>query len=156
MDRNFWRDLYPISDTRKRLSRSSFLWIYLPIGAGALLAIVIAAAVLTSRPEDGYSQGAQLATVAMAFILLAAGFASWLVILLLIWELNDLLDVLPALAGRMRLRFVIGARSWKRRISGVKRIAAGVFRFFSPKKSGGPYPWEQRHQKSRRGGDGNG
>jgi hypothetical protein len=152
MDRNFWRDLYPISETKRRFSRSSFLWIYLPIGASALIAVGIAVAVLGTVRGDEISQQAQLATIAMAAVLLAAGFFSWLFLLGSIWGLNDLLGVLPVFTSRMRLRFVIGARSWKRRISGIKRAAAAVSRFLYPEKRDGLSPLEKRMRTSRRGG----
>ncbi|MGB7539490.1 MAG: hypothetical protein WBM17_13205 [Anaerolineales bacterium] len=132
MGRNFWRDLYPMSETRKRLSRSSWVWIYLPIAAGVLIAAGLAITILVSAPGDGFMQGGQLATIILAGGMLIAGFLSWLAILACLWGLGDLARVLPALTTRMRLRFVAGARSWRRAIYAVKRTAAAVMRFFSP------------------------
>jgi hypothetical protein len=132
MDRNFWRDLYPMSETRKRLSRSSWVWIYLPIGASVLIATGLAIIILGSAPGDGYMQGGQLAAIILAGGMLIAGFLSWLAILVCLWGLGDLVQVLPVLTTRMRLRFVAGARSWRRAIYAVKRSAAAVMRFFSP------------------------
>jgi F0F1-type ATP synthase membrane subunit c/vacuolar-type H+-ATPase subunit K len=136
MDRNFWRDLYPISETKRRFAHYSYLWIYLPIGAAAVIAVGIAAAVLGSVTGEGIAHDAQLATVAMAGALLAAGFLAWLVILALLWGVGDVLRILPALSGRVRLRFVTRARSLKRTFIGVKRTAAAVARFFSIHQTG--------------------
>ena len=156
MDKNFWRDLYPTSETRRRFARTSWRWIYLPIAASALVAVGIAAAVLVSTPGGGFPQSGQLATIVLAGMLLAAGFFAWLVILACLWGLNDVLEILPVFTSRARLRVVIGARAWKRRISGIKRIAAAVFRFFSPGKRSGPFPWEKMKRTGRRGGHSNG
>jgi hypothetical protein len=142
MDRNFWSDLFPISETRRRLSQSAFRRIYLPIGAFALIAVVLAAAVLGSDPGDGFSHAAQLATAVMAMTLLAAGFVAWLCILAAVWGLNDALEILPAITSRTRLRFVIVVRSWRRRILGVRRIAASAFRILSPAGKTGAAPRE--------------
>jgi hypothetical protein len=152
MNRNFWRDLYPMSETRRRLSRASFLWIYLPIAASALLAVGIAIAVLGFKPGDGIEDWSQLATIVLAAALLVTGFVSWLVILASIWGLRDLLDILPDFTSRMRLRFVVGARSWKRGLNTVKRSSAAVSRFFSPDKRDQSW-WEGQLRKSRRRGD---
>jgi hypothetical protein len=143
MDRNFWHDLYPTSETRKRFSRSSALWIYLPIAAGALIAGVAAVAVLVFVPRDSsaaWAQWAQLATIILAAALLVTGFISWLVILASIWGLRDLLRALPDFTSRMRLRFIFGARSWKRGLNTVKRSAAAVSRVLSPD----PHPGRPR------------
>ncbi len=152
MDRNFWRDLFPMSETRRRLSRSSFLWIYLPILASALIAVGIAVAVLGFAPGDGFAQGAELATIILAAALLVTGFVSWLVILASIWGLRDLLAILPDFTSRMRLRFVIGAKSWKRGANAVKRSAVAVSRFFSVEKRSGSR-WEEQLRSNRRRGD---
>jgi hypothetical protein len=141
MDRNFWRDLYPMSETRKRLSRSSWVWIYLPIGASVLIAAGLAITILGSTPGDGLVQGGQLATIILAGGMLAAGFLSWLVLLACLWGLGDVMQALPALTARMRLRFVTGARSSRRTIHAVKRTAAAVSRFFSSDQSKGLYRW---------------
>ncbi len=137
MDRNFWRDLYPVSETRRRFARRSLLWIYLPVGAAVLLAVAAAAALLVSGAANGSEHDAQMATVVLAAGLLAAGFVSWLAILISLWGIGDALDVLPALGGRVRLRFVSGARMWKRGILSVKRTVAAAARFFSPAKTAG-------------------
>jgi len=120
-----------MSETRRRLSRSSWIWIYLPIAASILLAAGLAVLILGSVPEDGFSLGGQLATIILAGGMLAAGFLSWLAILACLWGLGDVLRGLPALTTRMRLRFVTGARSWKRTIHTVKRAGASVLGFFS-------------------------
>jgi hypothetical protein len=151
--RNFWRDLYPLSETRRRFSRSSYLWIYLPIAASALVAVGAAIALLGFVPGNGFELGGQLAAIILAAVLLAAGFLSWLVILAFLWGLNDLLEILPALTSRMRLRFVIGARSWKRGFTTVKRTSAAISRFFSPKESDGKSLWKIPMQRSRRRGE---
>jgi hypothetical protein len=156
VERNFWRDLYPVSETRRRLRRASWLWIYLPIAASALVAAGIALALFGSQPGDGLEQSAQLATIILAGLLLAAGFVSWLILLASISGLADLLEKLPFYSSRMRLRFVIGARSWKRSVTGIKRTAAAIARFFSPSKGEGLNEWEKRLQESRRRGDRNG
>jgi hypothetical protein len=135
MDRNFWRDLYPISETRRRFARYSFRRIYLPVGAGVLVAAGIAAAVLAAAPGEDFSQTAQLATIAMAFALLGAGFVAWLFILGSLWGLNGILEILPVVSARMRLRFIIGARSYRKTINAIKHIAAAVFRALSPRKA---------------------
>jgi len=152
MDRKFWRDLYPMSETRRRFSSSSVLWIYLPIAASALIAIGIAIAVLGTPPGDGFAHTAELATIVLAAVLLVAGFLSWLALLASIWGLGDLLEVLPVFSSRMRLRFVVGARSWKRAFTGIKRTAAGISRFFSAGKEDEMSEWEKRLRRTRRGG----
>ena len=149
MDRNFWRDLYPMSETRRRLSRSSWVWIYLPIAAAVIVAAGLAILILGSAPGDGFLQGGQLATIILAGGMLVAGFLSWLVLLACLWGLGDLLQTLPAFTSRMRLRFVTGARSVRRTIYTVKRTAAAVMRFFSPDKGQGFF---RRPSATRRGG----
>jgi hypothetical protein len=138
MNKDFWRDLYPMSETRRRFSRSSRLWIYLPVAAAVLLAAAAAVALLVSVPVSGPAHEGQLATIVLAAGFLAAGFVSWLAILACVWGLGDLLDVLPALTSRMRLRFVVGARSWRRGIYAFKRTTAAVARFFSPQRRQAP------------------
>jgi F0F1-type ATP synthase membrane subunit c/vacuolar-type H+-ATPase subunit K len=155
MDRNFWRDLYPVSETRRRFAHSSYLWIYLPVAAAGLITAGIAAAVLGSVTGEGIARDAQLATVAMAMALLAAGFIAWLVILALLWGLGDILGVLPVISGRVRLRFVTRARSLRRTIYGVKRTAAAVYRFFSFGRENESV-WERRLPPSPRKGSGDG
>lgn len=150
MDRNFWRDLYPMSETRRRLSRSSWIWIYLPIAASILLAAGLAVLILGSAQEDGFSLGGQLATIILAGGMLAAGFLSWLAILACLWGVGDVIRVLPALTTRMRLRFVTGAQAVKRIIHAVKRITAFVSRFFSPDKTEGLNRWPPSPQRSGR------
>jgi hypothetical protein len=149
MDRKFWRDLYPISETRRRLNRSSFLWIYLPIAATALIAVGIAVAVLGFTPGDGFTQWAQTATIVLAAMLMAAGFVAWLIILASIWGLRDLMGDLPDFTSQMRLRVVIRARSLKRGIITFKRAVAAISRFFSPGKRSGSR-WEEPLRQSRR------
>jgi hypothetical protein len=61
------------------------------------------------------------------------------------------LDALPVFTTRVRLRFVIGARSWTRTINGLKRTVAAVSRFFPPAKQKDPGPWQKRNQADRRG-----
>jgi peptidoglycan biosynthesis protein MviN/MurJ (putative lipid II flippase) len=128
------------------------MWIYLPIAASALVAVGIALAVLGSISGSGpagWEHWAQLATIILAAGLLAAGFASWLILLTSIWGLGDLLKILPDFTSRMRLRFVTGARSWRRGFHAFKRSAAAISRFFSaPPRTGGG--WEGRVQRSRR------
>jgi hypothetical protein len=141
MNRNFWRDLYPVSETRRRLARSSWIWIYLPIAAGFLIAACLAAVLLGSAPGDGYLQNGQLATIILAGGMLAAGFLGWLAILAALWGLGDLMQSLPMLTTRVRVRFVNDARLWKRNIHGVKRTAAAVTRFFSRGKRAGTPRW---------------
>jgi hypothetical protein len=152
MDKNFWRDLYPTSETHKRFARSTLLRIYLPIGAAILFFAGIAVAVLASSPGDGLSQSAQLATTVMAAVLLAAGFLSWLLILVFLWGLYDVLEVLPVITSRVRPRFVIAARSWRKRINGVRRISAAVFRFLSPARNEAAGRPETRWKTFRREG----
>jgi hypothetical protein len=156
VERNFWRDLYPVSEARRRLRRASWLWIYLPIAASALVAAGIALALFGSQPGDGFEQSAQLATIILAGLLLVAGFLSWLILLVSISGLTDLLERLPVYSSRMRLRFVVGARSWKRTVTGIKRAASAVSRFFSPSKGEGLNEWERRLQEGRRRGGRNG
>ena len=71
--------------------------------------------------------------------------AAWgplrLVLLACLWGLGDLMQTLPALTTRMRLRFVTGARSWRRTIYTVKHAAAAVMRFFTPEKGKGFFRW---------------
>ncbi len=137
MKKDFWRDLYPISETRRRLSRSSWVWIYVPIAASVLIAAGLAVAILVSTPGDGVMQGGQLAVILLAGGMLAAGFLAWLAILACLWGLGDVLQALPALTTRIRLRFVTGARFWKRAIHAVKRTVAAVSVFFSPDRGQG-------------------
>jgi hypothetical protein len=141
MNRNFWRDLYPVSETRRRLARSSWIWIYLPIAAAFLAAACLAAVVLGSASGDGYLQNGQLATIILAGGMLAAGFIGWLTILAALWGLGDLLELLPALTTRVRVRFVSGARLLERNIHTAKRTAAAVSRFFSREKRAGAPRW---------------
>ncbi|MBN2084406.1 MAG: hypothetical protein JW748_04215 [Anaerolineales bacterium] len=150
MDRKFWRDLYPMSETRRRFTQSSWAWIYLPIGASILIAAWLAVAILGFAPEDGYMQGGQLATIILAGGMLAAGFFSWLVILVCLWGVGDVMRALPALTTRMRLRFVTGADTVKRMIHTVKRTAASVLRIFSPNKIVGLNRWPPSSQRSGR------
>jgi hypothetical protein len=150
MDRNFWRDLYPMSETRRRLSRSSWGWIYLPIAAAVLVAAGLAIVIFSSAPGDGFLQGGQMATIILAGGMLAAGFLSWLVLLACLWGLGDLMQTFPALTTRMRLRFVTGARSSRRTIYTVKRTAAAVLRFFSPDKGAGFFRWPSAKRGSGR------
>ncbi len=150
MDRNFWRDLYPMSETRRRLSRSSWVWIYLPIAAAVLVAAGLAVLIFGFAPGDGFMQGGQLATIILAGGMLAAGFLSWLAILACLWGLGDLMETLPALTTRMRLRFVTGARSWKRTIYTVKHAAGAVLRFFTPEKSKEFFHWPSAARKGGR------
>jgi hypothetical protein len=130
MKRNFWRDLYPVSETRRRFARSSFWQIYLPIIAAALVAVGIAVAAIGFTRGGDFTESGQLATIILAGGLLAAGFLSWLVLLACLWGLNDVLDVLPVFTGRIRLRMISGSRVWTRNIYGVQRAAEAVFRFF--------------------------
>jgi hypothetical protein len=141
MNRNFWRDLYPVSETRRRLARSSWVWIYLPIAAGFLIAACLAAILLGSGPGDGYLQTGQVATIILAGGMLAVGFLGWLVILAALWALGDLMQLLPMLTTRMRVRFVNDARLLKRNIHTVKHTAAAVSRFFSRNKHAGAARW---------------
>jgi hypothetical protein len=130
MKRDFWRDLYPVSETRRRFARSSFWQIYFPIIAGALVAVGIAVAAIGFTRGGDFTRSGQVATIILAGGLLAAGFLSWLAILACLWGLNDLLDVLPVFTGRIRLRMISGSRVWKRNIYGVQHAAEAVFRFF--------------------------
>src|SRR4030042_3294222 len=123
MDRNFWRDLYPISETRRRLNPPAFLCISLPIAATALIAVGIAIAVLGFTPGDGFANWAQTATIVLAAALMVTGFVSWLAILASIWGLRDLMGHLPDFASQMRLRVVIRARSLERGINTVQHSA---------------------------------
>jgi hypothetical protein len=132
MKKEFWRDLYPISETRRRLSRSSWVWIYTPIAASVFIAVGLAVAILGSTPGDGFMQGGQLAAIILAGGMLAAGFLAWLAILACLWGIGDVLLALPALTTRIRLRFITGARFWKRSIHAVKRTASAVLMYFSP------------------------
>ena len=141
MNRNFWRDLYPVSETRRRLAQSSWVWIYLPIAAGFLIAACLAVVLLGSAPGDGYLQFGQLATIILAGGMLAAGFLGWLAILAALWGLGDLVQSLPMLTTRVRVRFVNNAHMWKRNILAVKRTAAAVSRFFSRKERAGSPRW---------------
>jgi hypothetical protein len=150
MGRNFWRDLYPMSETRRRLSRSSWVWIYLPIAAAVMIAAGLAVLIFSSAPGDGFMEGGQLATIILAGGMLAAGFLSWLAILACLWGLGDLLETLPALTTRMRLRFVTGARSWRRTIFSIKHAAAAVLRFFTPEKGRGFFHWPSAARKGGR------
>jgi hypothetical protein len=130
MNRNFWHDLYPVSETRRRFARSSFWQIYFPVIAGALLAVGLAVAVIGFAPGGDFTQGGQLATIVLAAGLLAAGFLAWLILLACLVGLGETLAVIPALTSRMRLRVIPVARVWKRNIHFVERAAAAVFRFF--------------------------
>jgi hypothetical protein len=152
MNKDFWRDLYPRSETRRRLSRSSWVWIYLPIAASVLIAAGLAVATLVSNPGDGFMQGGQLAVIILAGGMLAAGFLFWLAILACLWGLGDILQTLPALTTRIRLRFVTGARFWKRTIHAVKRTAEAVSIFLSPDLGKGlhrasPHPRDSGRRK---------
>ena len=150
MNRKFWRDLYPMSETRRRLNQSSWVWIYLPVAASILIAAGLAVAILGFAPQDGYLLGGQLATIILAGGMLAAGFLSWLAILACLWGVGDVIRALPNVTTRMRLRFVAGAHAVTRTIHTVKRTAASVLRFFSPGKTEELNRWPASPQRSSR------
>jgi hypothetical protein len=149
MKRDFWHDLYPVSETRRRFARSSFRQIYLPILLGALLAVGLAVAVVGFAPGGDYTQSSQLATIVMAIGLLTGGFLAWLAILACLWGLADALEALPRLTGVMRLRIIPAARIWKRNIHAAERAAAVVFRFLriELKYPEGGRPTTERRQR---------
>jgi hypothetical protein len=152
MDKQFWRDFHPVSETRRRFSQSSWLWIYAPIGASALLAVGTAVAVLGSISANGFEHTARLATIILAAGMLTAGFISWLAILAFLWGLDDVLSDLPAFTGRMRLQFVLISRSWRRGIQAVKRTAVALSRLLSPAKREAEGRWMPPSRGRRRRG----
>jgi hypothetical protein len=152
MRRNFWRDLYPISETRRRFTRATALWIYLPIGLGALAAIAAAIAVIATVPGSGLERWAQAATIVLASVLIGTGFAAWLLLIAAIGELEDLMEVMPFFTSRLRLRVVTGARWWNRTLNDVRRSIASLIEFFSPAQRAGIVPWRKRMKRTARGG----
>ncbi|MBN1439280.1 MAG: hypothetical protein JW929_07725 [Anaerolineales bacterium] len=136
MDKDFWHDLYPTSETRRRLFRATILRIYLPIGVAALIAIGIGAAAFATARGGDPAHPAQLAILVLAAGLLAAGFVAWLIILESIWRIENVMRRLPEFTGWMRLHFILGARSWKRGANTVKRSADSVLRLFSQRAHG--------------------
>jgi hypothetical protein len=155
MRRNFWKDLYPISETRRRFARSTAVWIYLPIGIGALIAIAAAVAVIGGVPGSGLNQWAQAATIVLAGVLLGAGFAIWLLLVAAIGGLEDLMAVMPFFTSRLRLRVVTGARWWNRTLNEIRRSIISVTGFFSPAEKVETAPWQLRMPKIPRGGKSN-
>lgn len=151
MSKMFWRDFNPASEARKDFERASWWRIYLPVAASALIAVGAAVVVLGVVPGDGLEQAGQLATIILAAGMLAAGFIAWLVILTCLWNLGDGLKILPAFTSRMRLRFVLIARSWKRHLHGVRRAAAAVSRFLSPEKEEAKEGWTPPVHGRRKG-----
>lgn len=152
MRRDFWRDLFPISETQRRFARASAAWIYLPIGIGALVALAAAAAVIVGGAENGLARWAQIATILFAFLLIAAGFAVFLLLLAAIGGLELLLEALPFFSSRVRLRVVTFARAARRTLNDIRRSIAFVDGLFF---SGGRVvldAWQDRMRGSRRGG----
>lgn len=123
MRRDFWRDLYPISETRRRFTRATAMWIYLPIGVGALIALAAAAVLIAGSAGSGLSSWAQIATILFTVLMIVAGFAICLVLLAAIGGLELLLKTLPFFSSRVRLRVVTGARAIRR---GLNRIRGSV------------------------------
>jgi hypothetical protein len=119
MRRDFWRDLYPISETQRRFARATAAWIYLPIGLGALIAIAAAVAVIGGGAGSGLTRWAQTITVVFTAILLGAGLALLLLLVAAIGGLEYLLEVLPFFTSRVRLRVVAGARWGNRALNKV-------------------------------------
>lgn len=156
MRRDFWRDLYPISETQRRFARATAVWIYLPIGVFTLIALAAAAAAIAGAVGNGLNQWAQLATIILAAALLAAGFAVWIILLAAIGGLEDLLETMPFFTSRLRLRVVTIARAGRRTLNEIRRAIAFVEGLFS---SGGRVAidtWRHRMHGSRRGGKSNG
>ena len=153
-EKHFWSDLYPAAETRRRLSRSSWVWIYLPIAASILAAAGAAVAVFGVLPDGGFEHPAHLATIILAAGLLAAGFVFWLAILICLWGINETLEVLPTLTSRLRWRSILIARSWKRGIHSIRRTAAAVLGFFFPERYQARNPWTpprgRRGKRARR------
>jgi hypothetical protein len=126
MRRDFWRDLYPISETQRRFARASALWIYLPIGLGALIAIAAAAALIGGSGGGGITVWSQIATILFTILMIGAGFAICLILLAVIGGLELLLETLPFFSSRVRLRVVTGARAVRRALKGIRRSVAFV------------------------------
>jgi hypothetical protein len=130
MRRDFWRDLYPISETRRRFARATAIWIYLPIGTGALIALAAAAALIVGSAGSSLSSWAQIATILFTVLMIVAGFAICLLLLAAIGGLELLLETLPFFSSRVRLRVVTGARAIRRGLNGIRGSVAfldGIF-----------------------------
>jgi hypothetical protein len=152
MRRDFWRDLYPISETQRRFARATAVWIYLPIGLGALIALAAAVAVIGGGPGGGLTRWAQTVTIVFSAILLAAGFAALLLLLAAIGALEYLLEVLPFFTSRLRLRVVVGARWGNRTLNKVRHSIEYLTGIFSTGRVIAIHALRKRMPGSRRGG----
>jgi hypothetical protein len=152
MRRDFWRDLYPISETQKRFARATAVWIYLPIGFGALIAIAAAAAVIGGGPGGGLIRWAQTVTIVFSAMLMGAGFAVLLLLLAAIGGLEYLLEVLPFFTSRLRLRVVAGARWGNRALNKVRHSIEYLTGIFSTGRVMAFHVLRIRTSGNRRGG----
>jgi len=152
MRRDFWRDLYPISETRRRFGRATALWIYLPVGLAALIVLAVAAAVFVGGPSGGLSRWSQTVTIVFTVVLLAAGFAALLLLLAAIGALEYLLEVLPFFTSRVRLRVVAGARWGNRALNKAQHSIEYLTGFFSTGRVLAVHALRIRTHGSRRGG----
>jgi hypothetical protein len=152
MRRDFWRDLYPITETQRRFSRATAAWIYLPIAIGALLALAVAAAVIGGGASGGLTRWAQTVTIVFSAVLLGAGFAALLLLVAAIGALEYLLEVLPFFTSRLRLRVVAGARWGNRALNKVQHSIESLTGIFSTSRAFAINVLRKRMRGGRRGG----
>ncbi len=156
MRRDFWRDLYPISETQKRFARASAVWIYLPIGIGALIALAVGAGLIVGSSGGGLSSWAEIATIIFSALLIAAGLAFFVLLLAAIGGLELLLETLPFFSSRVRLRVVTGARGIRRILTQIRQTVAVVDGVFFSGGQVAVNAWRGRMRESRRGGKNHG
>ncbi len=156
MRRDFWRDLYPISETQRRFTRASAAWIYLPIGLGALIALAVGAVLIAGSSGNGLGRWAEIATILFSTLLIAAGLAFFLLLLAAIGGLELLLETLPFFSSRVRLRVVTGARGIRRILTQIRQSVAVVDGLFFSGGTVAVDAWRNRINGSRRGGKNHG
>ncbi len=153
MRRDFWRDLYPISETQRRFARATAAWIYLPIGAGALIALAVAFAVIGGGSGSGLTRWAQTVTVVFSAILIGAGLAFLLLLVAAIGGLEYLLEVLPFFTSRVRLRVVAGARWGNRALNKLQHSIEYLTGIFSTGRAMAFYAFRKRNPGNHRRGN---
>jgi hypothetical protein len=152
MRRDFWRDFSPISETQRRFARASAVWIYLPIGIGALIALAVGALLIVGSSGGGLSSWAEIATILFSAILIGAGLAFFLLLLAAIGALEYLLETLPFFTSRVRLRVVAGARWASRALNKTQHSMEYLTGIFSTGRVIAIHALRIRTPASRRGG----
>ncbi len=98
-------------ETRRRFSRAVALWVYFPVGIGALAALALAIGIAAGGSGGRMQAWSHLATVLLAGLLLEAGLAALAFLILAAIGIGMLVDFLPRYSVRLRRYTARAARA---------------------------------------------